>query len=697
MGLLDEFDTRLRALGTAAREAGYDPRIVDGYRGPGDQAKAINSVAQRVLGRPASFVDFARGIPGYAAPVGGSRHETGQAADWGTGPALDWVRQNAARYGVKFPQGLARTDPVHSELDRSAMGPFQDPRDRDNLQAAAFETNQPATRMALGGPQPTPLAPQPSNGAPPMAEQNQGGFGGLLSAFANGMQSPLFMSGAAMYNAGAQGQNIGGGFLAGGQAAGHAARQQMEQTKYQREAQQQQLRDKMWGDITSGQAPAWASSLPQGTLELARALGPDAGPQLVAKFLVKNDPLALEKHQSSIDLNKAHAEYYRGRTNAERREQQRFKVDTTRGKIIDTITGETKDIGGGKPDDPLAGYGLDEDGNYVAPGPKPAPAYGQGQGETWQLPQQSAFPEPMRLGGPRDDIDASMRLDEGRPQPQNVRVAQSSGYVPTSAMDQAKARMFGPAGVTSPDVAGVVTDAGRNRRVDVPATREAQGQRAYETATPEQQQRFQKMRQEQQFWSAAYNRAPRAGYYYGPDGRELALTDKNFKGDREGQAVAMLNLKKIDAAAETLKSAPLGMAQRAAQGYGNIGEIGQAYVDMKQAAMGIAYALSGKTVAVAEMKNFMDAYGPTPADSAARIETKVKRLKDFYQALITASRGGESYENAFARAAAGMGLKNPDGTPMGQPGAAAAGREPAAEDLSKLSTQDLLKRLGGGR
>lgn len=347
--------------------------------------------------------------------------------------------------------------------------------------------------------------------------------------------------------------------------------------------------------------------------------------------------------------------------------------------------------------DPLAGYGLDEDGNYVAPGLKPAPAYGQGQGDTWQLPQQGAFPEPMRLGGPRDDIDASMRLDEGRPQPQNVRVAQSSGYVPTSAMDQAKARMFGPAGVTSPDVAGVVTDAGRNRRVDVPATREAQGQRAYETATPEQQQRFQKMRQEQQFWSAAYNRAPRAGYYYGPDGRELALTDKNFKGDREGQAVAMLNLKKIEAAAETLKSAPLGMAQRAAQGYGNIGDIGQAYVDMKQAAMGIAYALSGKTVAVAEMKNFMDAYGPTPADSAARIETKVKRLKDFYQALITASRGGESYENAFARAAAGMGLKNPDGTPMGQPGAAAAGREPAAEDLSKLSTQDLLKRLGGGR
>lgn len=287
MGLLDEFDTRLRALGTAAREAGYDPRIVDGYRGPGDQAKAINSVAQRVLGRPASFVDFARGIPGYAAPVGGSRHETGQAADWGTGPALDWVRQNAARYGVKFPQGLARTDPVHSELDRSAMGPFQDPRDRDNLQAAAFETNQPATRMALGGPQPTPLAPQPSNGAPPMAKQNQGGFGGLLSAFANGMQSPLFMSGAAMYNAGAEGKNVGGGFLAGGQAAGQAAQQQMLQAKLRREQDIEQRQQQMWEEMTTGKVPPWATGLPQGTLELARALGPVAGPKLVSDMVVK--------------------------------------------------------------------------------------------------------------------------------------------------------------------------------------------------------------------------------------------------------------------------------------------------------------------------------------------------------------------------------------------------------------------------
>ncbi len=289
MGLLDEFDIRLRALGTAAREAGYDPRIVSGYRSNDDQARAIDQVSRKVNGRPATIMEFSRGIPGYAAPVGGSNHQKGEAADWGTGPALDWVRQNAARFGVKFPQGLARTDPVHSELDQNAMGPFQDPRDRDNLQVAAFETTQKPTRMALGGPpapQQSPPTPQP-NGAPPMAEQQQGGFGGLLSAFANGMQSPLFMSGAAMYNAGAEGRNVGGGFLAGGQAASEATKNQFMQDKLRREQDIEQRQQQMWDQVTSGQTPEWASGLPQNTLQLARALGPVAGPKLISEMVVK--------------------------------------------------------------------------------------------------------------------------------------------------------------------------------------------------------------------------------------------------------------------------------------------------------------------------------------------------------------------------------------------------------------------------
>jgi len=153
------------------------------------------------------------------------------------------------------------------------------------------------TRMALGGP-PQPATPQP-NGAPQMAEQKQGGFGGLLSAFANGMQSPLFMSGAAMYNAGAEGKNIGGGFLAGGQAAGQAARQQMEQTKYQREMQQQQIREKTLSDLANGPTPLWAANLPQGALKLAAALGDD-GPKYIAQLLAAQPQRDLEQRRLSL-------------------------------------------------------------------------------------------------------------------------------------------------------------------------------------------------------------------------------------------------------------------------------------------------------------------------------------------------------------------------------------------------------------
>ena len=268
----------------------------------------------------------------------------------------------------------------------------------------------------------------------------------------------------------------------------------------------------------------------------------------------------------------------------------------------------------------------------------------------------------------------------------------------------------------SPEVPGIVTDAGRNRRTDVPATRAAEGQRAFEAASPEQQQRLQKFRQDQEMWTGVYKRQPRAGYYYGEDGREMPLTDKNFKGDKQEQAVALMNWNKIEAAADTLLGKRTGRVgqdgkpireegpyalTRAVQGGLNMGEIGQAYADMKQGALGIAYALSGKTVAVAEMKNFIEAYGPTPLDSPDRIGIKMERMKQFYSALLTASRGGESYEQAFARAMSVTGIKNPDGSPTGQPAAAGAGAPRAAapngSSLSTMSTDDLIRRLNGGR
>ena len=150
-------------------------------------------------------------------------------------------------------------------------------------------TSQP---MALGNqPAPAPAAPPPT-GAPPMADpyqkpQPRGGFLGLLDGLQSGVSSPLFQSGAAMYSAASQGKDIGTGFLMGGEAAGRASQQQMQQTKMRREMDIEQRQQQMWDDMTGGKVPPWATGLPQGTLELARALGPVAGPKLVSEMVVK--------------------------------------------------------------------------------------------------------------------------------------------------------------------------------------------------------------------------------------------------------------------------------------------------------------------------------------------------------------------------------------------------------------------------
>lgn len=376
--------------------------------------------------------------------------------------------------------------------------------------------------------------------------------------------------------------------------------------------------------------------------------------------------------------------------------------------------------------DPQAGYGLNERDEIVGPGVG-APAPALPQGENFQAlpppdmsrmptaagagvnilppPQPSALPPPMRLGGPKegDWVDMGGGVSIQRPRQQQQQ--QQYGYTPDpggspSIVDVARQRAYGPAGITSPQVQGIVTDAGRNRRTDAPATREMQGQRAMTEATPEQRDRLMRFRNTQQIWGYTYGRPPRAGYYYGEDGRELPLTDKNYKGDRESQAVALMNMNKIEQASKKLLE--YSYLTRTALGALNVGEAGQAFADMKQGALGIAYALSGKQVSVAEMKNFIEAYGPVPGDSAERIQNKTQRMRQFYEALLTASRGGEPYERAFARALASTGIRNPDGSPSTAPAAASGGARPAAPanpraGVRGMTTDELIRSLNGGR
>ena len=119
-----QFGSRLTAMLQAAPEHVRRPDLIESlYRDSEGQARAIRQVADR-MGIPFTPMLLSRGIPGYAAPVGGSRHQSGMAADinWSGLPpeGRDWLRSNAGAYGLRFP--LPSTDAGHLELDPDWRG-----------------------------------------------------------------------------------------------------------------------------------------------------------------------------------------------------------------------------------------------------------------------------------------------------------------------------------------------------------------------------------------------------------------------------------------------------------------------------------------------------------------------------------------------------------------------------------------------
>lgn len=345
MATLDpEFDRRLRALLTAGGEAGYNPQVASGYRSPEDQARAIDSVSRNVNGRPASFVEYSRGIPGYAAPVGGSMHQKGLAADL-SGNGVDYARKIAADYGLRFPESLRGTDPNHAEIDPKFWGPVQDPRDRA---ATAAANEAPPLRVAEipankggigpnGTPNPPSVTPQVAGYQardPRMTPQLDQGGGGLLSGIAkfatNTFTNPLFQAGAAMVNAGSRGLNVGGGFLEGAQAAATASERQQAEAKRLRELAAEQNKAMLWQDMVTNPNPVWAKDIDPGTMQLARVMGPVDGMNLIMGLVQKNqigqlDRMKLEetKRDHDIKARQAEAQYLEAQNvNADRAQTQ---------------------------------------------------------------------------------------------------------------------------------------------------------------------------------------------------------------------------------------------------------------------------------------------------------------------------------------------------------------------------------------
>lgn len=123
-------DTLMRSLGwlTATPGAAKPNAVEQDYRTNADQARAIASVA-RNNNIPFHAGLLTTGIRGMAAPVGRSKHQSGQAIDInerGIGPeATKGLYQTVGAYGLRRP--LPGSDSGHIEIDKNAMGPFPAP------------------------------------------------------------------------------------------------------------------------------------------------------------------------------------------------------------------------------------------------------------------------------------------------------------------------------------------------------------------------------------------------------------------------------------------------------------------------------------------------------------------------------------------------------------------------------------------
>lgn len=185
-------------------------------------------------------------------------------------------------------------------------------------------------------------APLPVGGQP----EQQTGFGGLLSGIARGVtnvvQNPLFQAGAGMVNAGAKGLGLGGGLLAAGEAMNTASERKAIDAKRHREASSEQNRALLWNDMMQNPNPAWSKDLPTGALDLARALGPDAGSKLAIDLVSKHasgwlDRAKLDETKRDHDIKStiAQAQLEEARnTNADRmltqdtiRRQRQLEID----------------------------------------------------------------------------------------------------------------------------------------------------------------------------------------------------------------------------------------------------------------------------------------------------------------------------------------------------------------------------------
>jgi hypothetical protein len=118
-GLNPEFASRLtQAIQAAESATGHQAVLRDLYRPPEQQAQYYaDYTRQPVTFNGVTYQPNPNNQGGLAAPPGRSRHALGQAADVNSGPVLDYLHQNAGRFGLEFLKNNAfQADPGHIQL-----------------------------------------------------------------------------------------------------------------------------------------------------------------------------------------------------------------------------------------------------------------------------------------------------------------------------------------------------------------------------------------------------------------------------------------------------------------------------------------------------------------------------------------------------------------------------------------------------